>query len=123
MEPRPSTREDATISLLARIDELEEEVRQQKELLAPETQYSVDLGPTRRRLLTALHAARGVPRTRSWLLEAVWPGEDVCDTNVRMQVYALRKVLEPHGVRVLCRRPSLYLIDPETLPALDALRA
>ena len=117
-----SSRENSTRELQARVDELEEEVRQQRELLAPKTQYSVNLGPTRRRLLAALHAARGAPRTRDWLLSVVWRDEDVCDTNVRMQVDALRKILEPLGVRVLCRRPSLYLIDPETLPVLDSLK-
>jgi len=112
---------DAVNDLRARVGELEEEVRQKRELLTPETQYRVELGPVQRRLLATLHAARGAPRSSKWLLETVWPDDPVSGANLRLQIHNLRGILAP-TVRIASRRPSLYFIDPDTLPVLDALR-
>ncbi|HWT07185.1 MAG TPA: winged helix-turn-helix domain-containing protein, partial [Xanthomonadales bacterium] len=56
------------------------------------------LGPRVVDTLTALVERAGAVVTKDELLDRVWAGEDVGESNVAQSVYTLRKVLREHGL-------------------------
>ncbi|MBV8299753.1 MAG: winged helix-turn-helix domain-containing protein [Candidatus Eremiobacteraeota bacterium] len=56
------------------------------------------LGPRAVATLAALVERAGEVVTKDELLDRVWPGEDVNESNVAQSVYLLRKALREHGV-------------------------
>ena len=63
-------------------------------------------------------SARGVPVTKDALIEAAWPGLAVEDSNLTVQIAALRRVLEQDGgdgwIETLPRRGYRYVGPPVT---------
>lgn len=58
------------------------------------------LGPRVVATLAALAARPGEVVTKDELLDRVWPGEDVSESNVAQSVYVLRKAFRDHGEAV-----------------------
>ena len=56
------------------------------------------LGPRVVATLTALVERAGDVVTKDEILDRVWTGQDVCESNVSQSVYTLRKVLRDHGL-------------------------
>jgi len=69
-------------------------------------------GPRVVATLAVLVARRGDVVTKDEILDAVWPGEDVGESNVAQSVYVARKLLREHGlgecIRTVPRRGYRY---------------
>ena len=105
-----------------RIAELEEEVRQLRELLCPGGHYVWVFGFRQRNVLAALHAARGRAVSMERLLTAAWPDVEISPTTARVIIGDLRRKLKPKGIRILTGSPLSYRIAPRSLRILDAMR-
>ncbi len=78
------------------------------------------LGPRTRTLLLLLVHNRDRVVPRSELLGAVWPGEEVNDNNLNVQIAALRKALGPNAVATIPGRGYRFTLPEDALvPALS----
>jgi predicted ATPase/DNA-binding winged helix-turn-helix (wHTH) protein len=80
----------------------------------------VDIGDRAFDVLVALVARRGEVVTKSQLLELVWPDVAVEESNVQVQVSALRKCLGPDAIATIQRRGYRFTAPVEGA-APDAL--
>ena len=97
-----------------RIEELEEEVRQLRELLAPALKFPPEmrLSPMQERILSAIYARAPAVVAHERVAVAVYPDPDMApETNsVAVQVSHLRRKLKPYGVEIKNRwGEGLYL--------------
>jgi DNA-binding response OmpR family regulator len=87
-----------------RIEELEEEVRQLREQLAPQIYWAPDLGLTNldKRVLEALLGRSPTPLTRERIMVAAYPDPDRAPDAkiVDTVICRMRKRLALHGVRI-----------------------
>ena len=103
-----------------RIAQLEEEVRQLRELLCPAAQYIVHLSPAQASVLSSLHAARGKPRHPEQLAALIGSEGDAVNV-VKQHVHRLRKILAPWKIEIGFARSGGYRIT-RGLEMLNAMR-
>ena len=97
-----------------RIEELEEEVRQLRDLLAPSLGFPRDfrLTPIEEKILSAIYARAPAVVAHECIRAAVYPDPDAApETNViDVRVSSIRKKLRPYGVEIKNRwGEGLYL--------------
>lgn len=83
-----------------RIDFLEEQVRQLQEMLIPPFDVPAEFGlrPAGRRIFQLLSQRELV--TREAVIFAVTEGRDITGKNIDVQMYHLRKAIEPYGYTI-----------------------
>ena len=99
----------------ARIEELEEEVRQLKEMLSSQDEFiaAAKLSPRQRRLLLAIGRRPGVPVSADVLMSAAWPDRFVSYDNLKVTIHNLRERLRDLGVTIETRYGYGYLISED----------
>lgn len=87
-----------------RIEELEEEVRQLRELVAPRVHWAPGLGlsPLDKKVLSVLIAKSPAPVTRDRIMAAVYPDPDSAagPKTIDTVICRVRKRLAHHGVHI-----------------------
>lgn len=77
----------------------------------------VEVGSRAFDLLLALLEHRDRVVSRDELLATVWPGVVVEESNLQVQVFALRKVLGPHAIATVSGRGYQFVLAEEASPA------
>ncbi len=110
-----------------RIEELEEEVRQLRELLAPPLKFPPEmrLSPMQERILSAIYARAPNVVAHERVAVAVYPDPDMApETNsVAVLVSILRRKLKPYGIEIKNRWGEGLYLDAASAAALSRLLA
>lgn len=99
----------------ARIEELEELVRQMRQAFAPQLTFpsSWKLTPAERQIIQGLLARQVfTPSQYQYYVEQKKGEERVDYRNMSVYMYRIRKILEPFGVAVVCHFGVGYSIPP-----------
>ena len=110
-----------------RIEELEIEVSQLRDLLAPQIEWPLELRltPLERRFLSALFARAPEAMQRERLMAAVYPDPDTApmDKIVDQMILRLRRKLTPHGAYVASGgHHGGWYLDARSVAVLNGLR-
>lgn len=108
--------------LRERIEELEEQVRQLREALAPRIIWPLEWGlrPFERAILSAIHACAGIA-TYERLVAALWHEErDDPYALLKVHVWNTRRKLAAIGVDIATVRGIGYRLPPASRAILDA---
>ena len=110
-----------------RIEELEEEVRQLRELLAPSLGFPRDfrLTPIEEKILSAIYARAPAVVAHERIRAAVYPDPDTApETNViDVRVSSIRRKLKPYGVEIKNRWGEGLYLDRASAAILAGLLA
>lgn len=103
--------------VVARCDELQEENRQLRELLACESPLSHELqrelSPVKQAILGVLGKRAGAPVPLEVMLPIVWPDRYIDTTVLKVHICVLRKQLLPFGIGIDTHFMRGYSISPE----------
>jgi DNA-binding response OmpR family regulator len=108
-----------------RIEELEEEVRRLREMLAPALKFPLELrlSPMQERILSAIYARAPNIVAHQRIFAAVYPDPDTApETNsLAVQVSILRRKMKPYGVEIKNRWGDGLYIDKASAAIIAAM--
>lgn len=110
--------------LAAQLEEAREEIRQLKELLAPEIQIDLPLQPAALKMLRALYAHSPRVLSREALMAASPPLDGAVDERdpkiVAQHIHFIRRALAPHGIAVSNHWGQGFSLPPSEKAKLKA---
>lgn len=100
--------------LLNRISVLEEENRQLRNALAPRMNVNLDLSPQQREIFLAIYSRTEASYEMLEMLLGSLQSDEGRDTknHLKVIVHRIRKVLEPHGIRIQTIRGHGFRMQP-----------